>query len=87
MLGQQDFALHSASHTTILRFALQTRDLSEATGQLFRLALTPLGHLLRRLPAGNPGRANVSAFATMPIDEHLSHLIRQAAAATLTRCF
>ena len=87
VLGQQDFALHWASHTTMLRFALQTRDLSEATGQLFRLALIPLGHLLRRLPVGNPGHANVSAFATMPIEAHLSHLIRQAAAATQTRCF
>ena len=87
MLGQQDFALHWASHIAMLRFALQTRDLSEATGQLFLLALIPLGHLLQQLPAGSSGRANVRAFATMLIEEHLSHLVRQAATATQTRCF
>ncbi|MBA3592212.1 MAG: DUF3703 domain-containing protein [Polaromonas sp.] len=81
VLGQQNFALHWASHTAMLRFALQTRDLGEVAGQLFRLALVPLGHLMQRLPAGNSGRATVSAFAAMPLDRHLSELIRQAAAA------
>ncbi len=87
VLGQQDLALHWASHTTMLRYALQTRDPGEAAGQLLRLALIPLGHLLQRLPAGNPGRAAVSAFAAMPVDAHLSHLIRQAAAAAQTPSF
>lgn len=81
VLGQQDFTLHWASHTAMLRFALQTRDTGEAAGQVFRLALVPLGHLLQRLPAGNPGRARVSAFATIPVDERSSQLIRQAARA------
>ena len=80
VVGQQQFALHWASHTAMLRFALQTRDLPEAAGQLLRLALVPLGHLLQRLPAGNTGRATVSALTPMPVDAHLSQLIRQAAA-------
>ena len=87
VLGQQDFALHWASHTTMLRFALQTRDLGEAAGQIFRLALVPLGHLLQRLPAGNPGRAHVSALATMPADERLSHMISLTVADTQTHSF
>lgn len=82
VLGQQDLALHWTSHAAMLRFALQTGDLGEAAGQLLRLALVPLGHLLQRLPAGNPGRAHVSAFAPMPVDARLSELIRHAAAAT-----
>jgi len=80
VVGQQQFALHWASHTAMLRFALQTRDLQEASGQLLRLALVPLGHLLQRLPAGNTGRATISALAPMPVDARLSRLIRQAAA-------
>ncbi|HQR98946.1 MULTISPECIES: DUF3703 domain-containing protein [unclassified Polaromonas] len=87
VVGQQQFALHWASHTAMLRFALQTRDLGEAAGQVQRLALVPLGHLLRRLPAGNSDRATVSALAPMPVDARLSRLIRQAAEMAESRCF
>ena len=87
VLGQPDFALHWASHTAMLRFALHTGDLGEVLGQLFRLALVPLGHLLQRLPAGNPGRTRVSAFAAMPVDARLSDLIRQAAVAAQTPAY
>jgi len=62
MAGQQQLALHWASHTAILRFALQTRDFGEAMGQVLRLTLVRLDHLLQRLPAGNTGRATASAF-------------------------
>lgn len=80
VVGQHDFTLHWVSHTAMLRFALQTRNLREAVGQLLRLALVPVGHLLQRLPAGNSGRATVSAFASMPVREPLNRLIRHAAA-------
>ena len=52
--------------------------MAEAFGQLFRLALVPLGHLTGRLPAGNPGRATVSAFRPMPVRADLRALIAQA---------
>ena len=87
VVGQHDFTLHWVSHTAMLRFALQTRNLREAAGQVLRLALVPPGHLLQRLPAGNPGRATVSAFAPMPVDERLGQLIRQAASAPLRSSF
>lgn len=79
VVGQHNFGLHWVSHTAMLRFALQTQNLREAAGQLLRLALVPLGHLLQRLPAGNSGRATVSAFAPMPVHERTLRLIRQAA--------
>lgn len=82
LVGQHDFSLHWMSHTAMLRYALQNRDPGEAAGQVFRLALVPLGHLLKRLPAGNSGRARVSAFAPMPVDKRLGELIRQAASTT-----
>jgi hypothetical protein len=40
--------------------------------------LIPLGHLFQRLPLGNVGRANVSAFVPMPVAPQLVELIRQA---------
>lgn len=70
MLGE-----HCRSHWKMLRFAVKLRDWREARGQLFRLALAPFGNLSRRLPTGNTGRANVSAFARMSIPEDLQSLV------------
>ena len=78
IVGQPEFGLHWRSHITMLRFALQTRDYPEAAGQLMRLSLVPLGHLAGRLPAGNSGRATVSAFMPMAVAPTLRELISQA---------
>ncbi len=82
VLGQPSMALHWRSHTTMLRYAIQQRDLGEVQGQLLRLALVPLGHWLSRLPAGNVGRAYVSAFRPMAPDPALQALIGEALQAT-----
>lgn len=65
VIGQPDLRLHFASHLLMLRQAAIERDAGEVAGQLLRLALAPLGHLLSRLPAGNTGRSTVSAFRAM----------------------
>ena len=78
IVGQQDFGLHWRSHVAMLRFALQARDYREATGQMLRLSLVPLGHLASRLPAGNTGRATVSAFRPMPVTPYLRQLMTLA---------
>lgn len=65
VLGQTRLGLHWRSHTAMLRYALQLRDGREVLGQVLRLALVPLGHLLQRLPIGNIGRAHVPALRPM----------------------
>jgi hypothetical protein len=45
------------------------------SGQVLRIALVPLGHLLGRLPRGNTGAANVSAFAPMAIAPDIERLL------------
>jgi Protein of unknown function (DUF3703) len=45
--------------------------------------LVPLGHALHRLPQGNSGRANVSAFKPMKVTAKLQKLIDQAKAGEL----
>lgn len=82
IVGQNILALHWSSHCAMLRFALTTRDYTEVRGQLFRLALVPLGHLLGRLPAGNIGRATVNAFAPMAPEPRLQQLIMKAQGST-----
>jgi hypothetical protein len=77
--GQHVFSLHMQTHLAMLRFAWQGRQWPEVMGQLMRLALVPIGHLLQRLPEGNSGRSNISAFKPMHVSPHLAHLIKQAA--------
>ncbi len=75
IVGQQEFAMHWRTHLAMLGFAVNSRDYPEVAGQLLRLALVPFGHLLRRLPAGNTGRATVNAFQPMPLDPLIQRLI------------
>ena len=76
--GQYRLRLHWDSHLRMLGQAWRERDLREVAGQLLRLALVPLGHALQRLPAGNVGRATVSAFATMRPPPDVERLLRWA---------
>lgn len=71
IVSQPFLALHFASHWAMLRYALQEHDIKEAWGQCLRLALAPVGAIFGRLPLGNTGRSNVSAFLPMPIPRDL----------------
>ena len=79
VVGQRELLLHLHSHWRMLGLALSTRDAGEVLGQLLRLALVPLGHALGRLPAGNVGRATVSAFAPMRPSRDVRRRIASAA--------
>ncbi len=70
MLGQ-----HMHVHWLMLCYAVRLRDIREMLGQIARLALAPIGALAGRVPMGNTGRSNVSAFAPMPIPEDLRPLL------------
>ena len=50
VVGQHSPSLHLDSHRRMLGLARETRDWPEAAGQLLRLLLLPLGHLLDRIP-------------------------------------
>lgn len=78
VVGQLHIEPHLQIHAHMLGLALRSNDWAEAVGQLFRLALVPLGHLSGRLPLGNPGRSNVSAFAPQPVRPDLAELIARA---------
>ncbi len=78
IVGQMNFRHHVQSHWLMLRFAVSTRDLPEVSGQLFRLLLVPLGHALGRLPAGNIGRATVSAFQPMALSPDIRLVVAEA---------
>lgn len=75
VLGQSFFWPHWRVHGWMLRVGLAQRNRREVLGQLWRLALTPLGHISGRLPIGNTGRANISAFQPLPIAPELQRLL------------
>ena len=82
VLGQAVLPLHWRSHTAMLRHALQQGDAREASGQVLRLALVPLGHALRRLPLGNTGRSHVPALRSMVPPAEVAGLMEDALRAT-----
>lgn len=75
VVGQSNLKTHVQTHAHMLGLAWRTRDWPETAGQVLRLALVPVGHLIRRLPQGNPGRATVGAFRPMPVRPELNALI------------
>ncbi len=79
VLGQLDFVPHLRVHWQMLRVGWSAGDRCEVTGQLMRIALVPVGHLVGRLPVGNTGGVNVSAFKPMVIPPELERLIEDRA--------
>ncbi len=75
VVGQTGVAPHFRVHWLMLALAWETGDWREVAGQAFRMALVPLGHLTGRLPLGNSGKANVSAFEPMPVSKAVSEVI------------
>lgn len=78
ILSQRRLMLHLDVHAVMLGFALRRREWGEVGGQVLRLLLAPLGALLGRIPIGNTGRANVSAFTPMAVPEDLRAVLAAA---------
>ena len=78
IVSQPFLGPHLANHWAMLQFALAERNSGEVIGQIVRLALAPLGALTGRIPIGNTGRSNVSAFQPMPIPDDLRRVIEAA---------
>ncbi|KHK93397.1 DUF3703 domain-containing protein [Novosphingobium malaysiense] len=75
VVAQDRFGPHCVAHWRMLRLAWRVRDWREVRGQMFRLALAPLGNAIGKLPVGNSGRSNVSAFAEMEIEPEIRRVL------------
>ncbi|WP_082132827.1 DUF3703 domain-containing protein [Pelagerythrobacter marensis] len=80
VVAQDRLGPHCVSHWRMLELAWRTRDWRELLGQIFRLSLAPIGNITGRLPIGNSGRSNVSAFARMEIEPEISRVLGQSPA-------
>ena len=75
IISQRQLLLHVHSHGVMLQYALARGEWGEAAGQVIRLALTPLGAITGRIPRGNTGRANVSAFMPMAVPHDIAIIL------------
>lgn len=62
VIGQSRLRLHWMSHRAMLGLARRTADERETAAQRLRLVLTPIGHLVHRLPRFNPGSGRTGPF-------------------------
>lgn len=75
IISQPYLTLHIANHWDMLKFAVAEHDTKEIIGQVGRIILAPFGAVTGRIPIGNTGRSNVSAFKPMPVPEDLLETI------------
>src|SRR5262245_18264037 len=75
VLGQWYVRTHTLAHLGMLRVAWRRRDPREIVGQLLRIPGGMIGSALGRVPRGNTGGANVSAFCEMPIPSDMKNLL------------
>ncbi len=86
VVGQLHFSPHFRVHWLMLGMGWRTRLWPEVAGQVFRLALVPLGHLTGKLPLGNTGRSNISAFKALPVRSEVSKLICESRSIASQQC-
>ncbi len=76
ILSQRFTLAHSATHLRMLKLGWRTRNIREVLGQLTRAVAAVLFSRIW-VPVGNTGRANVSAFAPMPVPEDLALVLKR----------
>ena len=74
ILSQKFAPAHAATHLRMLRLGWRTKDFREVLGQSIR-TIAALVFSRIWVPVGNTGRANVSAFAPMPVPEDLAEIM------------
>ena len=78
VLGQPSTRLHTGVHWLMLRWAIRQRDVGEALGQIFRIAVAAMKTAFGWLPHGNTGGSRVGPFRPMPVVAELQRLIDAA---------
>ena len=84
VLSQPLAGPHIRVHAAMWRLAWRTRKPGELWGQSIRVILAGPGSLTGRYPRGNPGRAGISAWSSMPIRPDLARLLDQTTASNIS---
>lgn len=76
ILGQPYPVQHTIVHWRMLCFGFITKNFKEILGQLPRLIFGGVKSFVGKVPIGNSGGSNVSAFQPMTIPEDLNAIIK-----------
>lgn len=76
ILGQPRIRLHLRAHAALFGLYVGQHRWGDAWGQAIRYVLVVPGTWLNRLPVGNSGLSNVSAFKPMHVPSDLAEIIR-----------
>lgn len=82
VLGQASTAEHVRVHWRMFLWGLRRRDARECLGQVVRIGGAATKTAFGLVPHGNPGGANVSPLARMPVPPDLEARIREAGASS-----
>ncbi|MBL8517595.1 MAG: DUF3703 domain-containing protein [Betaproteobacteria bacterium] len=82
ILGQPRIPLHLRAHAALFGLYIDQHRWRDAWGQAIRYVLVVPGTWLKRLPAGNSGLSNVSAFKPMAVPPDLAAIIHDDATRT-----
>lgn len=75
VLAQPFPVAHIGSHLAQLSLGWRTRDRTEVTGQLIRVAVAGPASVVGRIPVGNDGRARTPLRATAPVPADLAAIL------------
>jgi Protein of unknown function (DUF3703) len=78
IVSQPSLGPHLRVHRMMLGLAVASKDLPEIAGQLLRLTLAPLGHILGRIPWGNIGRATVGIMTPARVPADIAEMYAEA---------
>lgn len=74
ILGQKSIKAHVITHWWMFKVGISSGDVKELIGQIPRMLAAVIFTKIW-VPKGNTGRANVSAFKSMPLEEKLENLL------------
>lgn len=78
IIGQKYPIEHSFVHWKMLQFGFKLKNGKEIIGQIPRLLFGGIKSFVGKIPAGNPGGANVPPLKPFPIDEDLQMIFKKA---------
>lgn len=78
ILGQNYPHTHTFVHWKMLQFGFKTKNSKEIIGQIPRLLFGGIKSFVGKIPAGNPGGANVPPLKSFQIEKELQEIFAKA---------
>lgn len=78
IIGQAYPLEHTYAHWKMLKFGIKIKSIKEIFGQIPRLLVGGIKSFVGKIPVGNTGGANVHPLKSLPINEDILAIFKQA---------